>query len=209
MKIVAENTSNGSPKGILNSNGLLKFALPMMTLILGVGTGGDCTADYLRIRSAKLVFDQSRVGNESLHAINVGVAANDLEHAKSVLKLTMKQLAACLGVSRQAIYNWRSGAHIKDHNFAKLQSLTAAADVIAAANIPMSPLILHRVFPGGRPLLAVIGSGGDGADAAKSLLVMLRIESEQRKMVSRMLAGRQSTAPEPSDYGAPSFAEAG
>lgn len=122
--------------------------------------------------------------------MNISIAANDLEHAKSVLKLTTKELAACLKVSRQAIYDWPSGAQIKDHNLAKLQSLTSAADVIAAANVPMSPLLLNRALPGGRTLLEVIGNGGDGADAAKSLLAMLRVESQQRKMVSKMLADR-------------------
>lgn len=195
-------TNNRGPKGIL------KYAIPM-TLILGVGTGGDCTSDYLRVVSAKLALGHGSVDSGSATVINVGVAAQDLEHAKSVLKLTTKELAACLKVSRQAIYDWRSGAQIKDHNSAKLRSLTAAADVIAAANVPMSPLILNRALPGGQTLLGVIGSGGNGADAAKSLLSMLRVESEQRKMVGRLLAGRQPVTGEPFDYGAPSFAEAG
>src|SRR5262249_17092383 len=87
----------------------------MFTMLLGVGTGGDYTPSYHLLRSEKGAFRKPRQEKSgSSFAISV-----EIEYTKSTLNLTMSELARCLGVSRQAIYNWIAGAPIKQENLAK------------------------------------------------------------------------------------------
>jgi len=189
-----------------NGVGIRTVALPM-TLVLGIGTGGEYTFNYQRIREAKLVVGTSRPTDRMRETIDVATAADDLARIKSILKLTTKELAQTLGVSRQAIYNWRSGAHIKGHNLLKLDSLSKAADVIIGARIAMSPLLLDRKLPGGKTLLESISAGEDGTTAACSLVNLLAQEAEQRKTIDAMLAEHKSPKTDAFDYGVPSFKE--
>lgn len=120
-------------------------------------------------------------------------ASSDLEYVKSSLKITTTELARYLGVSRQSIYLWRSGSHIKSHNIVKLENLKRAADVIAASDFQISGLHLARKLPGGLTLLENIGTGSDGREAAKSLINMLQREGLQRNALRQRFAGRKPT----------------
>jgi hypothetical protein len=180
-----------------------------MTLILAIGTGGDRTSSYLRVLEAKRVFNGHDSDSKPQQSVEVASTAQDIDRAKAILNLTVREIAECLGVTRQAVYNWKAGGQIKGHNAAKVQSLIFAADVIAAADLPMSPLLRNRKLPGGRTLLETIASGGSGRDAANTLIGMLREEAEQRRMLSERFSGREKPKSDPSDYGVPSFVEEG
>jgi hypothetical protein len=151
------------------------------TLLLGVGTGGDYTRGYHELRTAGLAFSKPRRDEET--AALSGIAA-DIEHVRSTLKLTMRELSDCLDVSRQAPYNWIAGGQLKARNAAKLNNLKAAAHVIALANLPPSPLLLQRKLPGGRTLVDSIAAGADGTEAAEALVEMFRHEEVQRQMLA-------------------------
>jgi hypothetical protein len=99
--------------------------------------------------------------------------------------------ARFLGVSRQSLYNWRSGSEIKSHNIVKVENLRRAADVLATSEAPLSRLQIGRKLPGGKTLLELIANGEDGADAAHSLVSMLNRETEQRKALNARFAGRK------------------
>lgn len=185
----------------------ISIIVPAMTLLLAVGTGGDNSPDYYKLRGAKLVVNQSRFSDSSGQTINVASAADDLSRIKSVLKLSTTDIAQSLGVSRQAIYNWKSGSHIKSHNLQKLENFKRAADTVASARLTMSPLWLDRKLSGGKTLLEKIASGEDGAEAAGSLIAMLQRETQQREALDKLLSDRTPEVREASDYGAPAFNE--
>jgi len=42
--------------------------------------------------------------------------ADDLARIRTTLKMSVQQLADCLSVSRQAIYDWKAGSNIKQTN---------------------------------------------------------------------------------------------
>ncbi len=177
---------------------LITFSIPV-TIAVGIGTGGYPTAEYCKERKDRLTFSrQDAPGNQ---ASTVATTADDLARVKSVLKLTVAELAGCIGVSRQAIYNWKSGADIKIKNAAKLESLKNAADVIVAANLHASALLLARKLPGGKTLLEIISAGGDGREAARSLVQMLRQEAETRKALDERFANRQLPAHPDNTFG--------
>jgi DNA-binding XRE family transcriptional regulator len=191
-----------------NGGDVLRMVIPM-TLFLGIGTGGEYSREFFRIRDAKLVVGQ-HCADDSQDAVSVETISDDLERAKRLLNLTTTDIAKTLGVSRQTIHNWKSGGQIKIQNIAKVHSLAAAADALASANVTASPLVLNRVLAGGSTLLETIASSGDGLAAANELLSMLRGEAEQRRMIDRMLAGREQPVERAvSDYGAPSVTETG
>jgi DNA-binding XRE family transcriptional regulator len=160
------------------------------TVLFGVGTGGDYTPNYHSARNEKELYSKSRPAS---FAKTSGFAISaDIERIKAVLNLTMTELARCIGVSRQAPYNWVAGGAIKENNFTKLSELRSAADTLVAENLELHPRLLHRKLPGGRTLLETVAGGGSGAEAARALANMLKIESDQRAALAKMFAGRES-----------------
>jgi transcriptional regulator with XRE-family HTH domain len=171
-------------------NGTFLAPIVTFTMLLGVGTGGDYTPGYHSLRSEKGAFSKPRERLGTSFAIAI-----DIEHTKSTLKLTMSELARCLGVSRQALYNWAAGGSIKSENLAKLTELRLATDVLSESNFDLHPRVLYRKLPGGKTLLEMITSGGNGAEAARLLVEMLAIEAEQRATLARRFEGRHPTNP--------------
>lgn len=180
---------------------VLKLALPM-TFILGIGTGGDGTPNYIRTRAEKLVVGPSRADSTGNTSIDVISAAADLGRIKSILKISTIDLADTLGVSRQTVHNWKAGSHIKPDNLSKLENLSRAATEIARAGITMSPLVLNRKLSDGSTLLQRIAQGKDGAESAVELVNILRSEMEQRAALDKLLAGNAISGP--AEYGVPS-----
>jgi DNA-binding transcriptional regulator YiaG len=165
------------------------FVIPF-TLALSIGTGGYYTRAHDAMREQGPIISKDESNNLPIAAIRT--AAHDISWIRSILKLTVKDLAESLGVSRQAIYDWKAGAEIKAANVARLANLKDAADVIASAQLPASPLLLRRKLPGGKSLLEAISSGVDGSEAALSLVEMVRNESEQRRFLAERFADRRS-----------------
>ena len=189
------------------SDSVFKIVIPSMTLLLAVGTGGESTLDYYRIREAKLVVNSPVDRRVVPTSIDVASAASDLSRIRAVLKISTSDLARTLGVSRQAIYNWKSGSHIKAHNLSKLANLKLAADEFVQSRITVSSEMLDRTLPGGKTLLERIAEGMDGSAAAYSLINLLRADSERRKEMDALLAENISRPANRLDYGAPAFNE--
>jgi hypothetical protein len=87
-----------------------------------------------------------------------------------------------------------SGKQISSLNAAKLENFMKAADIIAAANLQMSPIVRNRKLPSGMTLLESISSGTEGEKAALSLVSMLRGEAERRNQLTARFAGRKPVA---------------
>jgi DNA-binding transcriptional regulator YiaG len=160
-----------------------------VTLFMGVGTGGECTTGYLEARDQRAAFSKSRENVATTDADSP--ISTEIEHIKATLQISMRELADCLGVSRQAPYNWMAGSKIKSDNLAKLNNLKAAADVIALAKLPAHPLFLQRKISEGRSLLEAVAAGADGASAAESLVEIFRHEETQRKMLTQLIPSKQ------------------
>jgi hypothetical protein len=160
------------------------------TMLIGVGTGGNYTPGYHAARADKRIFYTPHDGNRIEQKSPIAV---EIEYIKSTLDLTMTELARCLGVSRQAPYNWMAGGVIKAKNAARLNNLKLAADEIAAANIESRPLFMQRKLPAGNTLVELVATGSDAVSAARDLVEIYRTEAEQRRMLAEHFAGRRSS----------------
>jgi len=178
-----------------------------VTIMLSVGTGEALTQQVWKHRQdERSRFDYNSVDNGAQSHALVTPAA-DIAHIRSVLKTSVADLANCIGVSRQSLYNWKSGSNIKSQHLSRLAQLRAAADVLLAENISASPLVLGRKLPGGRTMLEAIAAGMDGYAVATQLVSMLRDEAARRQSLDEQLAARLAAAPKSLDYGVPAFDE--
>jgi transcriptional regulator with XRE-family HTH domain len=192
-------------------NGRVLFTLPL-TLLIGVGTGGLWPSHLEQGTGGSInqcnVLEVARADRRSRPRSNA-TAADDIDYIKALLKLTTTELAKYLGVSRQAIYDWRSGSHVKSHNISKLENLRDAAAVIADAGSGFSALQLNRRLPGGRTMLETIALGGNGYEAAQSLVNMLRREGAERAARLTKVAGRKPSTESEFAPGMAAFQETG
>jgi DNA-binding transcriptional regulator YiaG len=181
-----------------------------LTIMLGIGTGEVLTQHVCKLRATGERFNyHSHDNGDRAKAANFVTPADDIAHIRAVLKTSVADLAHCIGVSRQSMYNWKSGTSIKSQNLSKLAQLKAAANVLLAEDIHRSPLVLERKLPGGKTLLESITDGADGYTAAMSLVNMLREEAAQQTMLDKRLAARLSGASRNPEYGVPAFDERG
>lgn len=170
-----------------------------VTLVFGVGTGGAMTPEHLeRARERDSGLSQHRkysVADSGPTAAEVISAANDIKFIRSVLKTSTLELAKCIGVSRQALYNWRAGSNIKDKNADRVTRLKSAAIVLATEGIEINPTAVRRPITDGKNLLQLIAEGEDGETSARALVTILREETEQQRLLENRFAGRRSARP--------------
>lgn len=182
----------------------------LLTYFLTVGTGGSATSEYLAARGD---WGYSFAGFESVHLVPKAIVdkavPEKITRVREVLALAMTDLAKLLGVSRQATYDWQSGKTITPEHLSRLDDLLEAADVFALEGVRGDSRVIRRPIRRGKTLFQLFREGGSAAEAARSLVSMLRFESEQRAVLKRRLAGRKH---QPSreiykDFGVPTLNE--
>jgi transcriptional regulator with XRE-family HTH domain len=133
---------------------------------------------------------------------------DDLARIRQVLKPTVLELANLFGVSRQAVYDWQSGAQPKSGQTAlRLAELARAADVFALSDVTVNPQTLHRKVTGGVTVLDAVMNGDNAVELARKLVKILQRENSQRVRMAAQLAGRKSVRADSSDYGSPRLDE--
>ncbi len=173
----------------------LSFLMPV-TLALQLGTGGQPTSEYNRLRYdlSGAVAGYYRPANVAYDAVLPETATNNISRILDILKLPVSGFAKYMGVSRTAIYDWMSGKQINAVNAAKLDNFTKAADIIDAADVQMSPIVRNRKMPDGMTLFESIASGVDGEKATLVFVNMLRGEAERRNQLTARFAGRKAVS---------------
>lgn len=184
----------------------------VLTVAFMVGTLGIATPTFIEKRSGtgtwNVIIPSNEPGANSEAARGwIRSPAEDLEHIRAVLKVSVTDLAASLGVARQALYNWRAGDSISAENAAKLDDLAQAADFFAATGIAGTPQLLKRKLPGGKTLLEIAREGGSTKYAAQTLAHMIENEIAQRKALDARLAKRKRSAIDVADIGRPMLDE--
>ena len=194
------------------TNGIMTFTIPL-TIVVGVGTGSLWFAHAASGTGGSInrhsLMEMVRAQRVVLTISAPASAANDIDYIRKHLKLSTTELAKYLGVSRQAIYDWKAGSHVKSHNISKLENLRDAASILDASGLPFSFLQLNRKLAGGRTLLETVALGGNGFEAAHTLVVMLRREGEQRKAREAKIVGRQPMSDSEYDQGMAAIRESG
>jgi hypothetical protein len=186
------------------------IAVPL-TILLSVGTGEILTQEVCKQRESGKRFEYHSSPDNSVctNLRDIITPAADIAYIRAALKTSVTDLANCIGVSRQSLYYWKTGANIKNQHLTKLAELKAAANTLLAENISVSPLVIGRKLPGGKTMFEAIADGTNGRAAAMSLIAMLRDEAAQQESLERRFAARLAAAPKNADYGAPGFDERG
>lgn len=151
-----------------------------------------------------------KAASSTPRAVAIGLRptpAQDLARIRHVLKPTVLELANLFGVSRQAVYDWQSGAQPNAQTEMRLADLARAANVFAEASMAVNTQTLRRKMAGGTTILNAVLNGSDAVQIARSLVGTLQRENSQRERIAQQLAGRKLEPIDFADYGAPSLAE--
>jgi len=164
---------------------VISFLMPV-TLALQLGTGGEATSAYNKLRYdfRAAAAGYYRPANDAPQTVQLQTAAKDISRVLEVLKPSISGLAKYLGVSRTAIYDWKSGKQINPANATRLDNFARAADIVAAANLQMSPVVRSRKLPSGMTLFESIASGADGQKAERRNQLTARFTG--RKVIDGM-----------------------
>lgn len=115
---------------------------------------------------------------------------SDIETVIALTKPSMSQLAAAFGVSRQRIYDWRSGAGMSSGNAERMSELLTAVRVISD----------HSATPGhaasrktgnGKSFWEAVASGVSPMAAATAAIKILERDEMERQALKRSLASRK------------------
>lgn len=211
----ASTPRTGAPFALLAGSASTKAFAALSFAYCVVGTMGVLTPELMAQREVT-----SNCGLQYRHPVKAAAGAaetaeialqptpaQDVARIRQVLQPTVLELANLFGVSRQAVYDWQSGAQPSAQIGAKLAQLALAADVFAQAGVAVKTQTLRRKMAGGTSLLDAVLNGGNSVQLAKSLVGTLQRENSQRERLTQQLAGRKRGAINSSDYGAPSLAE--
>jgi DNA-binding XRE family transcriptional regulator len=185
--------------------------VPVTVFGLGIGTGGAATLNYVKERGTRgypyVICDSAK---RSPKAVAAYTPAENLEHVRAVLKLTVTDLASMLGVSRQAIYDWQAGKSIAPENALRLAGIARAADILAAEGLKGVSHLLRRPIRNGKSFVDVVREGDSASTAASAVLELVRRESHQQEALRSRLAGRARPSRDAfEDIGAPMLDEEG
>jgi DNA-binding transcriptional regulator YiaG len=174
-----------------------------------VGTGGAETLDYLKNRgSMGYALMNYEPAQTSCATADVRTPVDDLNQIRKIFHPAVTDLANALGVSRQAIYDWQAGKPIAAENASRLSDLARAADIFALEGLTSTAQLLRRPISSGKNFYTIVRDGGSAESAARSLIEIVRRETQQHQKLAARLAGR----PLPSrdayeDIGIPVFEE--
>lgn len=115
----------------------------------------------------------------------------NITYIKTILSLSVRDLAQIIGTSRQQITDWMSNTITTTKEYPKLIQLSKASDAIAQSGKSLSPLQLKRALPGGKTIFERIADGGDGREVVNVLLTMLEQESLNRSKLGNTLLGHK------------------
>ena len=116
---------------------------------------------------------------------------HSLQQIKTVFGFGISKLSIAMGVSRQAIYNWKSGESPTDKNIAKLKDLTNAANIMSESGIAVTGLLMKRKVAGGKSLLDLALKGDSVSEAASLLVRQVLLEKEQQARLASRFTNRQ------------------
>lgn len=125
---------------------------------------------------------------------------------RDVFGRSMSRLGGIFGVSRQTLYNWLAGEAPNPRHQQKLREFATGAQVFQGLGVKLSPQMLSRTISRGKSFFDVIAEGGDGAEAARKLVEIIRRAERDKARLMATTGGRKAKL-ERSDLGTPALNE--
>lgn len=111
-----------------------------------------------------------------------------LEYIETVFDLRVVRLAELLGVSRQAIYDWKGGKSLSDENHRRLDALYGAARRFREAGLKPDYTTKHRLIGGGLEFIQALGQ--DPLNAVEKLILVIERGKRGREWLEQRLKSR-------------------
>ncbi len=114
-----------------------------------------------------------------------------LEYIETTFDLRVVRVAELLGVSRQAVYDWKGGKSLSEENHRRLDALYRAARRFKEAGLKSDYTTKHRLIGGELEFIQALGQ--DPLDAVEKLIEVAERGKRQREWLEKRL----KTRPEP------------
>ncbi len=114
-----------------------------------------------------------------------------LEYIETTFDLRVVWVAELLGVSRQAVYDWKAGKSLSEENHRRLDALYRAARRFKEAGLKSDYTTKHRLIGGELEFIHALGQ--DPLDAVEKLIEVAERGKRQREWLEKRL----KTRPEP------------
>ena len=177
----------------------LKNAL-MAGFLLAPGTGGDVSAQNIQRlktpleRTASPFELYSAITNSKQVPVQAEASVKEkLEFIEETFELRLTRVANLLGVTRQAIYDWKHGKNITDGHRGKLDLLYRAVQRFAEAGLKLDYNTKHRNIGGDLEFIQALEAGQDPVQAVEKLIVVIERGKKQQATLEKLLKDR----PEP------------
>lgn len=191
-------------------NGLAALPIVMLIFVNEVGTGGLNTAAYFQTRG-EVGYKNPRVAvrDSGQEPVDPLVSPSDnLDFILGTIKPSMAELARTLNVSRETVYNWKSGSNVSSANAAKLADLAKAAELFAEVDPKIIRQLIRRKISGAN-FFERVARNDSATESAEVLLTILHREQQQRERISRKLAARKTGSYIEGDFSTPHLIEQG
>ena len=154
-------------------------ALSTALFFNGIGTGGVGSLDNICARATGYQLPSVRI--RQIEQSNANANSDQVSETILALGLSVSEFARCMGVSREAVYNWKSGQPLSVPNSERFASIVQVAAKLAALAPSTRKELLRRKF-GGRSFIDAAGAGQDLDEFAGKLLKVAAIEQKQREI---------------------------
>lgn len=184
---------------------------PQQFLYWEVGTSGLLSPNYLHASAATSNWNINQISEAHEQSENfidtIRNSAQDVAHIRAVAKISISELSRVFGVSRQAVHEWIKGATLSHQNAQRLSALAQAIDVFLEFGVEITPQTFRRKVAGGPSIFEAAKEDKNVIELAKTLVVTLVRESQQRKLLAARLAGRSTPSASDIEFGTPHLKE--
>lgn len=183
------------------SNGVNGNAISLSVIALcalQVGTGGSMDANFLKSRGEK---GYALPGLE-IHARrdNEGNRSSILTPSQEIIRLidsfglSIAELSSLFDVSRQAIYDWKSGKSLSTSNLQRLSDISNAMLILETAGATKSHQVLQRPIRDGKSFVDLVSAGNSATEMASYLIKILAHEKAEADQLNSLFANRKPSS---------------
>lgn len=158
----------------------------MGTVLFGTGSvyginQAEAWREHVQPR-VSFILDAQNTPNESIQRPDIRAATEHLENIRSVLNLSVADLASFFDVSRQAIYKWLSGDSTPEQDkLAKIVELSRIADIFHAEKISRAESLVKMKTFAGKSLIELIKSGSNRVEHVDALIEEAKLMQASHK----------------------------
>jgi DNA-binding transcriptional regulator YiaG len=188
--------SGGCNYELKNSNSARVSRIPtrLMTYYVA-GTFGLLTPTYINSSTATSNWEINHIeiqNQEKLVCDSKNATTQDIEYIRNILKISVTELGRVFGVTRQSVHEWIKGGALSLRNEERLQLLVAVAQIFENAGVSLTPSDLRRKIGNTPSVLEAIATNQQAINVAKQFVKTLQRERDQRALLAKRFAGRQS-----------------